>query len=68
MCFAMFGKMLIVKNTVFLKTLELACKSVDIEYIHIPDLGIVSDKRQELIHKQITTFYFKSMKNNFKRK
>ena len=30
------------------KTLELACKSVDIEYIHIPDLGIVSDKRQEL--------------------
>jgi uncharacterized protein (DUF488 family) len=30
------------------KTLELACKGADIEYIHIPDLGIVSDKRQEL--------------------
>ncbi len=30
------------------KTLELACKGVDIEYIHLPDLGIVSDKRKEL--------------------
>lgn len=30
------------------KTLELACKGTNIEYIHIPDLGIVSDKRQEL--------------------
>ncbi|MFY9160936.1 MAG: DUF488 family protein [Paludibacteraceae bacterium] len=30
------------------KTLELACKGADIEYIHIPALGIVSDKRQEL--------------------
>jgi len=30
------------------KTLELACKGADIEYIHLPDLGIVSDKRQEL--------------------
>ncbi|MDD3738006.1 MAG: DUF488 family protein [Lentimicrobiaceae bacterium] len=30
------------------KTLELACKGTDIEYVHIPDLGIVSDKRQEL--------------------
>lgn len=28
--------------------LEKACKGVGIEYIHIPDLGIVSDKRQEL--------------------
>jgi len=34
------------------KTLELACKGVDIEYIHIPDLGIVSDKRKEL-HTQV---------------
>ncbi len=30
------------------KTLELACKGADIEYIHLPDLGIVSNKRQEL--------------------
>lgn len=30
------------------KTLELACKSVDIEYVHIPDLGIISNKRKEL--------------------
>ena len=30
------------------KTLEQACKGADIEYIHIPDLVIVSDKRKEL--------------------
>ena len=30
------------------KTLKLACKGADIEYIHIPDLGIISNKRQEL--------------------
>ena len=30
------------------KTLELACKGADIEYIHIPALGIVSNKRQNL--------------------
>jgi uncharacterized protein (DUF488 family) len=30
------------------KTLELVCKGTDIEYIHIPALGIISDKRQEL--------------------
>jgi len=30
------------------QTLELACKGADIEYIHIPSLGIVSAKRQDL--------------------
>ena len=30
------------------ETLELACKGTNIEYIHIPNLGIVSEKRQEL--------------------
>ena len=30
------------------KTLSLACKGANIDYLHIPDLGIVSDKRQEL--------------------
>ena len=30
------------------KTLSLACKGANIEYLHIPDLGIVPDKRQEL--------------------
>ncbi len=30
------------------KTLELACRGVDIEYIHLSNLGIVSDKRQKL--------------------
>lgn len=30
------------------KTLQLACRGADIEYVHIPNLGIVSNKRQEL--------------------
>ncbi|HLV41314.1 MAG TPA: DUF488 family protein [Brumimicrobium sp.] len=30
------------------KTLELACRGADIEYIHVPELGIISDKRREL--------------------
>jgi uncharacterized protein (DUF488 family) len=28
--------------------LQLACKGVGIEYVHIPEVGIASDKRQEL--------------------
>ena len=30
------------------KQLKTACNGVGIEYIHIPEVGIESDKRQEL--------------------
>ena len=30
------------------KTLQNACESVNIKYIHLPELGIVSDKRKNL--------------------
>jgi uncharacterized protein (DUF488 family) len=38
--------------------LKNACEGVRIKYEHMPDLGIESDKRQELHSQQIMTFFF----------
>src|SRR5690554_2574220 len=43
--------------------LSIACKGVGIEYIHIPELGIESDKRRELNHQHDYDFLFEDYEN-----
>jgi len=46
------------------KTLQYACESVDIKYIHLPELGIVSEKRKNLTTQEDYNLLFKEYEEN----